>query len=122
MRFKNHLLAAVAAGLFVTAALPAGASTIFLRDNFEITKEDRQMLRAAAKELYGNDARAVGDLGAWTNKDTGNKGTVEIIQLFEEQGLNCVRLQHDIYVKDAGDHFRYTIDRCRTEAGEWKLL
>ena len=120
-RFVALALAAVVlVGLY---GLPARAQlNPFSRAGFDLSQEDIDLLTAAARKLYVGETASVGALESWSNEQSGNAGTVQLIGTFEHQGLPCRRLQHDITVKNVDNPFRFIFDRCKTANGEWKLL
>lgn len=110
------LLGAVAGGPVQAQLNP------FTRAGFELSQEDIDLMTAAAKKLYIDESVAVGTVETWSNPESENTGSVQLIGTFEHQGLPCRRLQHDIKIKDVADPFRYIFDRCKVASGEWKLL
>ena len=94
----------------------------FQRSGFELSQEDLQMLGEAAQKLYIDESVPVGTVETWSNPTSGNTGSVQLVGIFEHQGMPCRRLQHDIKVKDVADPFRYIFDRCKLPSGEWKIL
>ena len=120
----KFMAGALAAALLVaTLAVPAQAQlSPFKRSGFELSQGDLEILGAAAQKLYLDESVPVGTVETWSNPDSGNTGSVQLIGTFEHQGLPCRRLQHDIKIKDVADPFRYIFDRCKTSSGEWKLL
>lgn len=120
---RKIAVAFVAAVTVAGLALPAQAQlNPFKRSGFELTPEDIQLLQTAAARLYEGETAEVGTVETWSNAASGNTGAVQLVQIFEHQGLTCRRLQHDIKVNDVENTFRYIFDRCKTAAGEWKLL
>ncbi len=116
-------LALAAAILTAVAGLPAQAQlNPFTRSGFELSQEDIDLLKAAAAKLYEGETAPVGQAEQWTNGKTGNSGIVQLIGLFDYQGLPCRRLQHDITIKNVSDPYRFIVDRCRTADGSWKQL
>ena len=114
------LAAAILTGL---AGLPAQAQlNPFTRSGFELSQEDIDMLKAAAEKLYLGETAPVGKAEHWANVATGNSGTVQLIGLFDHQGLPCRRLQHDITIKNVADPYRFIVDRCKAADGSWKQL
>lgn len=55
-------------------------------------------------------------------RESGNRGTVELVRIFSHQGLACRRPQHDLTLADTPDPFRFIIDRCQVSPGAWTLL
>jgi len=121
IRFVSLALAAVL--LTGVAGLPAQAQlNPFTRSGFELSQEDIEMLKAAAAKLYVGETAPVGKGEHWANEATGNSGTVQLIGLFDHQGLPCRRLQHDIKIKGVSDPYRFIVDRCKVADGSWKQL
>jgi len=92
----------------------------FGRSGVELTAEDLQMLKSAGSKLYEGETAEVGTVESWSNPQSGNSGTIKLIDLTEYKGMPCRRLQHDIAIKNVADPFRYVVDRCQTPSGEWK--
>ncbi len=108
--------------VFGLAATSAPAANPFRGSGFQLDEGDAALLEAAAARLYKADDVAEGTVVMWQNPATGNKGTVTLILNHEHNGLPCRRLQHDIGLKGVRDPYRFTVDRCRTSDGEWKIL
>ncbi len=87
----------------------------------DIEKKDLEMAERAAADIYTSETAAVGDLKSWDNEESGNSGTVQLINMFEYQGLPCRRMHHVIELKTERDPRQFTIDRCKTPDGEWKV-
>ena len=118
-------IAGVLAAVVILGAigLPAQAQfNPFTRAGFELSQEDIDMLSAAAEKLYVGEAAEVGTVETWSNPKSGNTGAVQLIGLFDHQGLPCRRLQHDIRIAKVADPFRFIFDRCKTADGAWKTL
>ena len=114
--------AAAAAVLWLAAACPAVAQlNTFTEGGLDLTAEDWELLETAASKLYAEE-KPIGSVESWSNAQSGNHGTIELIRAGERQGMPCRRLQHDIKVKDVADPFRFTVDRCKTAEGAWKAL
>ncbi len=120
----KFMAGALAAAVLVGAlAVPAQAQlNPFKRSGFELSQEDIDLLAAAGRKLYEDESVAVGTVETWSNPATGNTGSIQLIGIFEHNGLPCRRLQHDIKIKVVRDPFRYLFDRCKLPSGEWKLL
>ena len=111
-----------AAAVLVGAAAPSLAVNPFQRSGFELAESDVALLKAAAEKLYLNEDVAVGTSESWSNPETGNRGTVTLIDKPSYKNLPCRRLQHDIELEATADLFRFILDRCKTQDGSWKLL
>ena len=119
---RSTIIAMLAAVTFTLAVTPSYALNPFKRSNFQLEDGDIPLLEAAAQKLYLVEAVDVGAVESWNNAESGNYGTVTLIQKHAHQGLPCRRLQHDIKIKGEADPYRFIIDRCKTEDGSWKLL
>lgn len=109
--------------LWLILSLPAAAQlNSFTRGGLELTSEDWAMLETAAARLYEPEEPQVGAVENWSNAESGNQGRIELLQTGEYQGMPCRKLQHEIKVKNVADPFRFTVDRCRTPEGAWKVL
>ncbi len=104
------------------AGPPANAANPFKKSGFQLDESDLPLLETAAGKLYLTDGAEVGSVEAWNNSETGNRGTVKLIRKHEYKGLPCRRLQHDIELKRVEDTYRFTLDRCKTADGAWKIL
>ena len=86
-----------------------------------LTKQDRALMRDAAKKLYTNDSAAVGATESWRNEKSEDSGTVTIIKLFQDKGYSCKALEHNIVVKGHADVKHYRVNWCKVGA-EWKTI
>lgn len=119
---SSKILAAFALAAFTVASPSAHAADPFRGSGFRLDESDTALLKTAAEQLYLTDGVEVGTVEEWTNRKTGSHGTVKLIRKHEYKGLPCRRLQHDIELKRAKDPYRFTVDRCRTADGEWKIV
>lgn len=104
-------------------AVPAHAQlNPFRRSGFDVSDADVALAGAAAAKLYQGEQAVLGDIERWSNAESGNQGTVRLVNIFTHDELPCRRLQHDIKLANVGTPFRYIFDRCRVPSGEWKLL
>ncbi|HEY9548937.1 MAG TPA: hypothetical protein VIR45_05500 [Kiloniellaceae bacterium] len=120
---KTLAAAAVAILLGMGLSCPATAQLNELaRAGLDLTDKDWELLEAAASKLYLTEDQPVGAVETWSNAESGNRGKIELVRVGDFQQMPCRRLQHEIKMKDAADLFRFTVDRCRTSGGEWKVL
>src|SRR4051794_22363924 len=95
MRAASYALAVVCALVLGTAAFaqinPFGRS-----GSGGLTADDLELLEAAASKLYTADNPRVGATESWTNPNTGDTGTVSLIEVFEKDGMPCRKLRHNI--------------------------
>jgi surface antigen len=112
-----------AIALCLAVGLPAFAQlNAITRSGLDLTAQDWELMEAAASKLYLTEETPVGAVETWSNQESGNGGSIELIQTGEYQGMPCRRLQHDIKVKNVADPYRFTVDRCKTAEGTWKVL
>jgi hypothetical protein len=74
----------------------------------------------AAAKLYTNRETPKGTTEAW-QAPTGSSGTVRLADIYDFDGMPCARLQHQVKRASQGDPLAFTIDRCQTPDGEWKI-
>lgn len=108
--------------VFATASAPTLAVDPFRGSGFQLDESDLPLLDMAASKLYLSDTVEVGTVEEWANPKSGNHGTVELTRKHEYKGLPCRSLQHHIELQRVHDPYRFTVDRCRTNEGEWKIL
>lgn len=112
----------LAIAALVMTAPPAHAANPLRGSAFQLVESDRILLDAAARKLYAREDVELGAVENWKNPETGNGGTVTLIQIHEHAGMPCRLLQHEIVLARVKDPYRFRVDRCRTEEGEWKIL
>lgn len=114
-------------GVFVFAVLAlqgvtAEAINPFGRSDFELSDSDVKMLTETTRPFLEDDSIPIGTVNSWSNPETGNSGTAALIERFEQNGMPCRRIQHDIKLRTVADPYRFVVDRCRVADGTWKLL
>jgi surface antigen len=122
LRTGSRILAAVLLVGLVVESSQTYAADPFRRSGFRLDESDLPFLQAAAEKLYLVGDVTVGTSAEWINPETGNRGTVRLVEKHEHEGLPCRRLLHDIVLTRIRDPYRFTVDRCRTVDGEWKIL
>ena len=93
----------------------------FRPSDIVVPQTDREKMHEAAQPLYTADAPKVGATASWTESGSGDFGTVELIKVFDWRGMSCRKLQHIIKLKGIRDTVSLTVDRCKTDSGEWKV-
>src|SRR3546814_8945761 len=114
---RKTLFAAMAiAGLCLVAGLPAfGQLNDITRSGLDLTPEEWELMEAAAAELYLTEEAPVGTVKTWSNDQSGNRGSIELIRTGQYPGMPCRRLQPDIRVTDGDEPYRITVqDRKMT--------
>jgi hypothetical protein len=86
----------------------------------DLPREDLTRLNEASASLTAEGA-AAGDVAVWTNAETGNSGTVELLELFEVDGLPCQRIRHHVELRTRADPVILELGRCRLPDGTWRL-
>jgi surface antigen len=121
MILQKSLGALVLVGLALSA-VTALAVNPFGRSGFELTTGDVAILTETTRPFFDDDTVPIGTVKSWNNPKSGNNGTATLIRRFEQKGMPCRRVQHDIKLKTIADPFRFIIDRCRVADGSWKML
>jgi surface antigen len=124
-RVKTMILARIFAAVTVTALLlsPAVAQVNpFSRDGFSLTNSDIAKLEEATRPFYEDVTVPLNTARAWSNPESGNKGTAVLVSRFEYKKLPCRRIQHDIKLAKLADPYHFVIDRCQVADGSWKFL
>jgi surface antigen len=90
-----------------------------------LTMGDYRALAAAYQPLLNDDSMPIGTTRDWSNANTGNRGTVELVKRFTavSQGatLPCRTLRYHIIVKGNGDPYNVRLNRCKMADGIWKI-
>ena len=89
---------------------------------FALTSEDRGAALAAEEKLYAAAVPEVGKIETWRNAASGTVGTVELTQVFEQDGLPCRRLEHKYKVDGQSGVRRLVFVRCQVPGGDCKLF
>src|SRR3546814_4525256 len=99
---RKTLFAAMAiAGLCLVAGLPAfGQLNDITRSGLDLTPEDWELMEAAAAELYLTEEAPVGTVETWSNDQSGNPGSIELIRTGQYKGMQCSRLPHALRAKE----------------------
>ena len=124
---RASLGAALAACSIILASGGAHAQSASLSSLPEValTAEDYQDLMAAYKPFLEDDTVAIGTTHEWSNPNSGNLGTVQLLKRFEitYQGnkLPCRELRYHIQLKDNADPYNLRLNRCKTTEGIWKI-
>jgi surface antigen len=114
------LIGIAIAGLGATASAQINPFGPYSSDN--LTADDRQLAEEASRTMYQASAPTVGAARSWSNNSSGNSGTVTLVKVHDYQGMPCRTLQHRVQMKGRAEPVVFHIDRCRTQAGEWKIL
>ena len=118
----RRCLSAVAFAVLILLPVVAQAVNPFRRSGFNLTDSDVDILTETTRPFFDDDTIPIGTAKTWTNPQSGNGGTATLINRFDQKGMPCRRIQHDIKLKNMADPFRFIIDRCRIADGTWKML
>ena len=112
----------------LVALVPARsyAQSFYSLPEVNLTAEDYQDLAAAYQPLLNDDTIAIGTTRAWSNPNTGNQGTVQLVRRFdhvyEGSTLPCRELREHFMIKGNADPYNVRINRCKVADGTWKIL
>jgi len=116
---------ALAVGLALAAAQPAGAQINPFRGSFanRLTNDDFQAISDAASSLLGRDNLTVGATEAWQNPKSGASGTVEVGRRFKYKTYGCYALHYTVMPGGAQGRStsRTVLDWCKTGEG-WRIV
>jgi surface antigen len=104
----------------VPLALPAGPAAAqmlapWFKDSVGMSDEDLDSMKGALRAAI--EQKKAGATADW-NSSSGRAGHVEVIDLFEKQGMACATVKHDF---TAGGGKSYTLPLCKVEDGSWKI-
>ena len=116
---RLRVLAAALAMMLAIVATAAYGQMNPLRQ-LALTTVDIELLTATARRLY--EAGRIGAKEAWANPDSGNSGTVELLETFEREGLPCRRVEHVVNIARDAVPKRVVLASCRAPDGRWLLV
>ncbi len=87
-----------------------------------LSQQDLRELRDAGRRLYTQDNVANGASDTWSNSQSGNSGTVTVVDSFQRQGNACRKLRYDIRLKVRSGVRTYTLNWCHQPDGSWKIV
>jgi surface antigen len=115
--FRKTFLSATIATAIAAIAVPASAQMLapWFKDTIGMSGEDMAKMKGALKEAV--DQKKVGATADWTSS-SGRAGHVEILELFEKDGMECQTVKHSF---TAGGGRTYTLPLCKVADGSWKI-
>ena len=115
--FRKALLSATIAIPLGLLAAPAFAQMLapWFKDSIGMSAEDLEKMKGALKAAI--DQKKVGATADWTSS-SGRAGHVEVLELFEKQGMECQEVKHTF---TAGGGRLYTLPLCKVQDGSWKI-
>lgn len=112
----------VALVLLSFSSLAAAQMNPFGQSGFTIDDGDLQAMSSVSGPLYADPPPAAGTKVDWDNPQSGNSGTITLIEAFEHQGLPCRKIHYTFKIKNVATDFSFVQDRCQVESGQWKTL
>jgi surface antigen len=115
--FRTMFLSATIAATMAAVAVPASAQMLapWFKDSVGMSDEDMTQMKGALKAAV--DQKKVGATADWTSS-SGRAGHVEILELFEKNGMECQTVKHSF---TAGGGKTFTLPLCKVEDGSWKI-
>ena len=115
--FRKMFLSAMIAAMTAAVALPASAQMLapWFKDSVGMSEEDLGKMKEALRGAL--DQKKVGATADWSSS-SGRAGHVEILELFEKNGMECQTVKHNF---TAGGGKTYTLPLCKVADGSWKI-
>jgi surface antigen len=115
--FRKMFLSATIAATMAAVAVPASAQMLapWFKDSVGMSAEDLDKMKGALREAL--EQKKVGASADW-NSSSGRAGHVEILELFDKNGMECQTVKHSF---TAGGGKTYTLPLCKVEDGTWKI-
>jgi surface antigen len=115
--FRKLFLSATIAATMAAVTLPASAQMFspWFRDSVGMSDEDLGKMKEALRAAV--DQKKVGATADWTSS-SGRAGHVEVLELFEKNGMECQTVKHSF---TAGGGKPYTLPLCKVADGSWKI-
>ncbi len=88
----------------------------FLGRSLELTSEDLELQRKAARNALDNLADGI--IERWENEATGHSGAIMPTETYEQDGLRCRDFRAIIRAKR---NRNLTLSACKQDDGTWKL-
>jgi surface antigen len=91
-----------------------------------VSHHDLKAMTAAAQPLLNDDTLPIGVTRDWSNPESGDHGTVQLLRRFEYEyegsKLPCREIRYHIQVTGSADPYNYKLNRCKVADGSWKTL
>ena len=82
-----------------------------------LSPQDFKLLQAAESQVYETGTPTPGRTADWENKETGSKGTAELMAFKN----NCAIIKHVYYPKGAPKAEGFEIQICKSADGVWRI-
>jgi surface antigen len=114
---RTTLLSATTAMALAVFGASASAQMLspWFKDSVGMSDEDLDKMKGALRAAV--DQKKVGATADWTSS-SGRAGHVEVLELFEKNGMECQTVKHDF---TAGGGKTYTLPLCKVQDGSWKI-
>ena len=84
-----------------------------------LTRADIDMIRGIlAQQIHNNKP---GNSATWRNPESGNSGTVTLINILSRQGRRCERIEYRMSPPQGTPSDRFALTSCLQADGSWKL-
>jgi len=110
--------------LMLTGLLTASAQAQLLlgpvwESNITLRQDDLDLIhRTVDTQIHG---KPVGTTAVWSNPDTGNAGTIELVNKFKKGNLTCEQVAYTLTTtKKAVEPEHYAFNSCLTPEG-WRI-
>lgn len=91
-----------------------------------LNHHDLKAMAAADEPLLTDDTLPIGATREWSNPESGDHGTVQLVKRFEYtyegNKLPCRELKYHTILSNTADPYNYTLNRCKVADGSWKTL
>ncbi len=108
----------VIAGLAAPAVLSAYGQ--HFPSDYDLNSRDLEIIRQSAAPLFSTDA--VGQSQAWTNPQSGKRGSITLMGVYQLRGLPCRRMEYATFTPLHPGPDRLTFDWCQIATGEWEIV
>lgn len=126
MGARNRFASALVAGMLGLLLLPANGAAQYgraMRTMVKLTSTDLAIVRKIVREDF--TGKPNGTTAPWSNPESGNSGTVTLLDRFASQGRDCRRVKY--FVKPGPSQpasvipATYELTTCHLPDGSWKL-
>lgn len=123
---RNRIASAMIAGMLGLVLLPVNGAAQYgraLHSMVKLTSTDLAIVRKIVREDFTDKPN--GTTKSWSNPESGNSGTVTLLDRFASQGRDCRRVKY--FVKPGPSQpasvipATYELTTCRLADGSWKL-
>ncbi len=117
-----YWICAAAALMLIAPQAHAQINPFVGRHEPRLSGHDLGLLMSSINQVNRAPAVAIGTTAGWSNPNTGDHGTSTVKRIFQERGMTCHLLRHEIFSRGEPQPRRYDLTWCLTADGEWKIL